>query len=435
MRATVADRLRSAVVEAEVPPPSVAVVAGPGCITPSDADVAGYDLGAGAWGPTQTLGDAPLDLHAFDDVADGLIVAFTTSGSTGKPKLAAHRGSNVVHHSRGVARLADLGPESRTLLPLPLAGVLSFRPAYAALAAGGALVLQPGFDAGHALDLMERHRVTHLTAADDIGSALHAAWTAQPRDLGAFRRFLFGDFYGRSREVAGWLESTTGGTAVGVFGSSEVFALLTFWPADEDREIRTGHAGGMPSSPETELRIVDPVTRRVLPAGESGELEVRGYAVVDAYLGDDGALMSANVDADGWFHTGDLCSLREDGALFYHCRMGDSLRLKGFLVEPVEIETVVADLPGVHMAKAVGVDGEGETRLVLFVTAETGHTLSAESIRQHCVERLAKYKVPEFVHVIDAMPTTRGANGTKIRAAALRELAAEFHPASAKRSS
>lgn len=151
---------------------------------------------------------------------------------------------------------------------------------------------------------------------------------------------------------------------------------------------------------------------------------MRGYAVVDAYLGDTGGeVMAANVDADGWFHSGDLCSLTPEGWLVYHCRMGDSLRLKGFLVEPAEIESVLAGIPEVGMVKAVGVQDEGSTRLVVFVTAAEGQSLDPEAVREYAVAHLARHKVPDAVHVLDAMPVTRGPNGTKIRAATLRELA------------
>lgn len=427
------DRLREALSQVDAPAPAVAVISPPGESVATTDIVAGHDLGSGAWAPAEVDLSGPLDLHALDGAPDTLSVAFTTSGSTGQPKLAAHRSSNVAHHARGVAALANLGPQSRTLLPLPLSGVLSFNPAYAALAAGGALVMQPAFDGAHALNLMERHAVTHMTAADDIGAAVKAAWEKEPRDLSAFERFLFGDFYGKSAEVAEWVETHTSGTAASIFGSSEVFALLTFWPASEGDEARLSIGGGQAASDATELRIIDPVTREVLPAGESGELEVRGYAVVDAYLGDDdGSLLAKNVDADGWFHTGDLCRLREDGALLYQCRMGDSLRLKGFLVEPIEIESVIAQLAEVAMVKAVGIQGDGETRLVAFVTAIPGSHLDGDSVRQYCLDRLARYKVPEYVNVIDEMPTTRGANGTKVRAAALRDLASELHSTPSK---
>ncbi|MFF0224173.1 AMP-binding protein [Streptomyces sp. NPDC004629] len=426
------DRLREGVRQAGVPAPSTAVITAPDQPPASSDAVAGYDLGAGAWPPREADLSAPLDPHALDGAPDALAVAFATSGSTGRPKLAAHLSSNVVHHARAVAAAAGLGPESRSLMPLPLSGVLAFSPAYACLAGGGALVMQPSFDGPHALALMERHGVTHLTSADDIGGRIKAAWEREPRNLSAFRRFLFGDFYGQSADIARWFEQRTDCTAMGIYGSSEVFGLLTFWrPADDAPGRWAG--GGRPPSPEAELRIVDPVSGQPLPTGQSGELQVRGYAVVDAYLGDsDGSVMAGNRSTDGWFRTGDLCHMCEDGSVVYQCRMGDSLRLKGFLVEPVEIESVIAQLPEVEMVKVVGLGGEGEMRPICFVVARAGSTVDADAVRRYCVEQLARYKVPEVVHVIDEMPTTRGANGTKIRAAALRELAAELDKAPTK---
>lgn len=419
------DRLREAAHEAGDVIPSVSVIVAPGRAPLADAELAAYDLGAGAWAPRAADLAAPLDLHALDEAPDGLAVAFTTSGSTGKPKLAAHLGSSVVHHCFAAAHAADLGPDSRTLVPLPLSGVLAFSPAYAALAVGGALVLQPAFDGSLAVELMERHRVTHLTAADDIGVRVMEAWAQLPRDLSAFRRFLFGDFYGRSAQVARWVETDTGGIARSIYGSSEVLALLTLWRGDDDPDAWVG--GGRASSPRAQLRIVDPGTGTEQPAGESGELQVRGYSVVDAYLGDtDGSHMQRTLGRDGWFRTGDLCHLREDGALVYQCRIGDAMRLKGFLVEPAEIEMVVAELFEVGMVKVVGLEGEGETRAICFVTAADGATVDPEAVRRHCLDRLARYKVPDVVHVVSEMPTTRGANGMKISAAELRVLATEL---------
>jgi fatty-acyl-CoA synthase len=123
-------------------------------------------------------------------------------------------------------------------------------------------------------------------------------------------------------------------------------------------------------------------------------------------------------------HSGDLGVQIDRGAFAYICRMGDALRLRGFLVDPTEIEIRLAAHPDVQTAKVVGIAGEdGATVAVGFVVAQTGCTADAATLRSWCAEGLARFKVPETVFVVDAMPTTSGTNGTKIRAATLREWA------------
>jgi fatty-acyl-CoA synthase len=171
------------------------------------------------------------------------------------------------------------------------------------------------------------------------------------------------------------------------------------------------------------VRVVDPVTEEDLPPGQKGELQFRGPNVVDAYLGDDSAATRA-FTADGWFHSGDLGTLVDDGVFAFVCRMGDALRLRGFLVDPAEIERRLAEHPDVVTARVVGIAGpDGGTRAIGFVVPEEGSAPEPASLREWCAETLARFKVPDAVHLIDAMPTTSGTNGTKIRAATLREWA------------
>jgi acyl-CoA synthetase (AMP-forming)/AMP-acid ligase II len=166
----------------------------------------------------------------------------------------------------------------------------------------------------------------------------------------------------------------------------------------------------------------------VLAAGREGELQFRGPNVVDAYLGDEDAARRA-FTADGWFRSGDLGVLLEEGAFTYICRMGDALRLRGFLVDPAEIELRLAAHPGVHTAKVVGVPGpDGATVAVGFATPDGPHPPTPDELRGWCAAELAAFKVPQVVHVIAEMPTTTGTNGTKIKAATLREWAATGVP-------
>ena len=410
-------RLRDAVARSTNPPPAVAVVAGPGA--PAVADPSASDVGGGAWAPGTPV-SVPPGIDRSD--LDALVVAFTTSGSTGMPKLAAHGAHGVLTHAVADAATIGIDEGDLVLCALPLSGVFGYNTAMAALAGGATCVLQPVFDADTVLDDMAHHGVTHVVGGDDLVLRLADAWKARPRDLSAWRWWGVADFQGRSRELAEWARDAFGTATAGVYGSSEVFALAAFWPHDEPAPGRwTG--GGRVVHDGIAVRVVDPVTEGELPPGQEGELQFRGPNVVDAYLGDESAATTA-FTADGWFHSGDLGTVVDEGVFAFVCRMGDALRLRGFLVDPAEIERRLAEHPDVFTARVVGIPGpDGGTRAIGFVVPEEGRAPEPASLRKWCAETLARFKVPDAVHLIDAMPTTSGTNGTKIRAATLREWA------------
>lgn len=418
-------RLRTAVSRASAPVPAVVPVPGPHRAGP--VDPAPYDLGGGAWSARDVA--TVVDAEPAFPVRDGsdLAVAFTTSGSTGRPKLAAHRESAVEGHARDDARGMGVRPGDVALCVLPLSGVFGFNTAMAALAGGGACLFEPTFDAAATLDDMAGHRVTHVVGGDDMISRLVDAWADHPVPLPALRWIGVADFIGRSLDVAHWAERF-GALTSGVYGSSEVFALTLFWPADETAP-RRWLGGGRPVSSAIEVRTADPASGAVVPPGEQGELQFRGPTVVDAYLGDPAAAARSFTE-DGWFRSGDLARIDADGGVEYVCRMGDVLRLSGFLVAPAEIEARLAEHEAVEVAKVVGLrDATGNNRAVAFVVLTGGRTADPEELRAWCAATLARFKVPARVHVIEEMPTTSGTNGSKIRAATLREWAEEHEGA------
>jgi acyl-CoA synthetase (AMP-forming)/AMP-acid ligase II len=405
---------RLTVAVSDGPAPAVAVIAGPGRRAPA-AD--GFDVGGGAWVPTRMDGPDPGPAHPALPA-----VVFSTSGSTGMPKLAAHSGAGVLQHAVADAATIPIRDGDPVLCVLPLSGVFGYNTAMATLAAGGVCVLEPVFDPDTVLDDMERLGVTHVVGGDDLVLRLAEAWKVRARDLSAWRWWGVADFQGRSRELAQWARISFGTNTSGVYGSSELFALTAHWPMSEPEPGRLV-GGGRVVHPGITVRVADPATGQVLPQGTVGELQFRGPNVVDRYLGAD---VPDAFTADGWFHSGDLGALIDEGAFSYVCRMGDALRLRGFLVDPTEIERRLTAHPEVHTAKVVGItDDDGATVAVGFVVPMPASRPDPAALRTWCAQELARFKVPDSVHVIDAMPTTSGTNGTKIRAVELRERAAQ----------
>src|SRR5690349_17977159 len=303
-------------------------------------------------------------------------------------------------------------PGDAVHLALPLCGVFGFSAAFGMLAAGGTCVLEPVFDAERMARDVAAHQVTHLVGGDDM---LGRLMPLHPPAWPACRRGAIADFGGRAGEVARWADER-GIALSGVYGSSELFALVSTWPAELPLAERVP-AGGAPVSPAIEVRVVDPETGAVCAAAETGELQFRGSPVTSGYLGGP----AVPVDRDGWFSSGDLGSTTADGFL-YRCRAGDALRLHGFLVEPAEIESFLLEQDGVDGAKVVGAAGVA----VAFVTLRPGAAVAGEELRERCRAALAAFKVPARVEVLAEFPVTTGTNGTKIRAAELRERAAEL---------
>jgi acyl-CoA synthetase (AMP-forming)/AMP-acid ligase II len=402
------------------PAPAVVPVPGPGGTGPEDP--AACDLGGGVW----TLAEQPDRVTPVPAEAGRLAVAFTTSGSTGMPKLAAHAESGVVTHARACATRIGMDESDVLIAALPFSGVFGFSASMAAIFAGSQLLLHPAFNERNLVHDIEQFRGSHYVGADDMLSRAASASKETGADLSSLSWVGIADYQGQSRDLAAWAAREFGTTTVGVYGSSEIFALATFWNPETDEERRFG-GGGYPASDAMEIRAADPFTGETLPVGREGELQFRGYNVVDAYLGDDGELRKANFTEDGWFRTGDLGSLCDDGGVVYACRMGDVLRLKGFMVHPAEIEHHLAAYPGVETAKVVGLTADnGEDQAVAFVTPTAdAENLDGEALRDWCRQELARFKVPTTVHVVDEMPTTAGTNGTKIRAATLRDWARE----------
>lgn len=371
---------------------------------------------------------------AFDDLlvdeavadlgggADDLLAVFTTSGTTSSPKLAAHTQGAVVQHSHNVARAFDLHPGDASAIALPLAGVFGFSAALGALAGGAACVLQPVFDARELAGWISDGRITHLYGADNMLSAVLGA-LVPAGSRSRWRNGAFASFSGGGVTLVREAEELAGVRLSGLYGASEVFALAARWSPDLSALDRA-RAGGVPVSPDIEVRAADPESGQLLGPGAPGELQFRGYNVCTEYYANPAAT-AASRTPDGWFRSGDLGTTLADGGFVFSSRLKDTLRLRGFLTDPAEIEEFLGTHESVRLAQVVGVPrvGEGDVA-VAFVQLEPGKRVAPEALLEHCRGRLANYKVPSLISVVDAFPMVAGPNGEKVQKTRLREQAA-----------
>jgi acyl-CoA synthetase (AMP-forming)/AMP-acid ligase II len=419
----VADARNDSPAEADHPfnAPIVAVWAVPGA--PDEPNAADYDLGSGAAVVPTAGTTASAQVDAVGPDTDSLSVAFTTSGSTGMPKLAAHREAAVITHSQHVAERVGFVPGDVLVEPLPYSGVFGFSAGMGALFGGAAVLLHPVFDEHELVSAWDHFGGSHFVGADDMLSRVRRVCEETGQRIGSWKWAGVADFQGMSADIAHWAATEFGTRTVGVYGSSEVFALTSFWPNDTAEELRYS-GGGRLTDPAYEYRIADPLSDQPVAEGSEGEIQLRGANVVDRYLGDQGE-GKKNFTADGWFQTGDLGRAQGPDAFEYVCRMGDVIRLRGFLVDPAEIELHLITHAEVELVKVVGRTGEsGAPEVVAFVQPVPGTNPDPAELRAYCKDRLATFKVPAEVRLVESMPVTAGTNGSKIKAAVLREWAA-----------
>ena len=166
----------------------------------------------------------------------------------------------------------------------------------------------------------------------------------------------------------------------------------------------------------------DPESGEILAPGEQGELELRGASMMKEYFGNPAATREAFTE-DGYLRSGDMGTTTDDGGFVFLSRMGDVLRLGGFLVAPAEIEACLATHVSVDGSQVVDVTTPEGPRAVGFVTLAAGAELDEDLLREHCRAGLARFKVPSRVFAVDEFPTTLSANGTKIQRTRLRDMA------------
>jgi fatty-acyl-CoA synthase len=348
---------------------------------------------------------------------------FTTSGTTNAPKFVMHRQGAIASHAQQVAR--DFGftvPETLSLSILPLCGVFGFNQTLATLAAGKPCVLVESYEIDEIARLIAHHRPTTLFGSDDMYARLldivpgdrpfpSVKWAG----YAAFNAAL--DRLPEQAEARGLL-------LCGLYGMSEVQALYARQPLDA-AVARRKLGGGVPTSPLAHVRVRDPESGALLGAGQPGALECAGPSLMVGYYGNDAA-SAETITSDGYVRTGDLAELDGEGGFTFLSRMGDVLRLSGFLVNPLEIETHIQSVPGISACQTIAVPRAEGVRAVSFVILAAGTALDEAGVIAHCRQSLANYKVPARVFAVPEFPVTPSPNGPKVQRAKLRQMAEEL---------
>jgi fatty-acyl-CoA synthase len=361
------------------------------CVTPtSEQGWTGFDeLRSDERAPPRALADAD-DVHRL----------MYTSGTTGRPKGVMITHANLAW--KNLAHLVEFGFTGDDLGlacgPLYHVGALDLTTT-SLIAAGATTVIHRSFDAAAVADELERSRVTTVWLAPAMVNALMALPDIEARDLSSVRLIINGGekmpipLIERIQRVfpSAWFADA--------YGLTETVSGDTF--LDRDSIVSKLGSVGRPCL-HLELQVWDEEGRPV-PAGERGEIVLRGPKVFKGYWRDPDA--TAKAFAGGWFHTGDIGVRDEDGYLFIVDRLKDMIVSGGENIAGSEIERVLYEHQAVLETAVVARPDErwGEVP-VAFVVLRPGHSATAEELLAHCREQLARFKVPKDVTFLEALP-------------------------------
>ncbi|MFI8832432.1 4-coumarate--CoA ligase family protein [Streptomyces afghaniensis] len=356
---------------------------------------------------------APEPQVAIDPAQDVAALPYS-SGTTGTPKGV------MLTHRQIATNLAQLnpaipaGPGDRVLAVLPFFHIYGLTALMnAPLRQGATVVVLPRFDLEQFLAAIQNHRITALYVAPPIVLALAKHPAVAQYDLSSLK-YVISAAAPLDARLASACSERLGLPPVGqAYGMTELSPGTHVVPLDAMSDAPPGTVGKLIAG--TEMRIVsldDP--GKDLPAGESGEILIRGPQVMKGYLGRPDAT-AAMIDTDGWLHTGDVGHVDTDGWLFVVDRVKELIKYKGFQVAPAELEALLLTHPAIADAAVIGVyDDDGNEIPHAYVVRRPDRTdLSEAEIMMYVAERVAPYKRIRHVTFIDGVP--RAASGKILR--------------------
>ncbi|MBW2295624.1 MAG: long-chain fatty acid--CoA ligase, partial [Deltaproteobacteria bacterium] len=330
--------------------------------------------------------------------ADPMMILYS-SGSTADPKGAVHSQGTIIRHSYNLLSTRDLRSEDRIWSPMPFFWVGGFVfSLLGSLHTGACILCEKAFDPEQTLLFLERERATIAAGWPHFGQALANHPTAKQRDLSALRAGNLPEFLPESIVPA---DPELRPNALGMTETCGPHTCVAEGPLPE--ALRGSHGVAVPG---VEHKIVDPNTGKTLPPGETGEICVRGYSLMQRLYKVE---REQTFDADGFYHTGDAGYFNPDGVLYFKGRLGDMIKTAGANVTPSEVEQVMNAFPEIAQSYVVGLpDAERGQLVVAAVTLESDCAADPQELRERIKRELSAYKVPRhiFISPEDELPFT-----------------------------
>ncbi|WP_323040037.1 class I adenylate-forming enzyme family protein [Gemmobacter sp.] len=365
--------------------------------------------GALGWEAFLAAGDAVTEaevLAELDQVQPGDIAyQLYTSGSTARPKGVLLMHGHLLENTWEIGRRMHFGPEDVVYMPLSLFwGMGCMNMLLGPWQHGAHIVLQHQFNADEGLDLIARHRCTVLAGTPNIIHAIFKHPRASDHDLSSMRKGTPIGTPDTSREII----TTAMPEGVRCYGLTETHGFCNVNDGSDPLDKRCTTEGRAMDG--WQVRIADPDTGRSLPPGELGEIRLKGRLMAGYYKNPQAT--AAAYDDDGWFCTGDLGFLDDQGYLSFKGRFKEMLKTGGINVAPAEVEEVLLTLPALEDAYVTGLPDPVQGEIVAAVLVlRPGCALTEDEVAEFCRARLAAYKRPRRMRFVSAAQVPLTATG------------------------
>jgi fatty-acyl-CoA synthase len=367
-----------------------------------DGDDWAHLLAGGQGVPASAVADRMAALDPFDPIN----IQYT-SGTTGYPKGATLSHRNILNNGHFVTETIRMTEADRLCIPVPFYHCFGMVMANLGCLTHGATMVVPGpaFEPGAVLRAVQEERCTILYGVPTMFIAIQNHPDFAATDLSTLRSGIMAGSICPVEVMKRCINEMNMAEVAIAYGMTETSPVSCQTRVDDDLDRRTATIGR--AAPHVEIKIVDPVSGAVLPRGEAGEFCTRGYSVMLGYW-DDPQKTADAIDEDGWMHTGDLAVMREDGYCVIVGRIKDMVIRGGENIYPREIEEFLYSHPDVEDVQVVGVPDAtyGEELCAWVRMRSAADPLTAETVRDFATGRLAHYKIPRYVLVVEEFPMT-----------------------------
>jgi fatty-acyl-CoA synthase len=329
-----------------------------------------------------------------------------TSGTTGLPKGAMLSHHNIVNNAQFIAAALRLSPQDRLCIPVPFYHCFGMVLANMACVVSGATMVVPAayFDPEATLRAIHEEKCTALHGVPTMFIAELNCPNFKDFDLSSLRTGIMSGSPCPIEVMRRVVKEMNCQELTIAYGQTEASPVITQTTTEDPIEVRVTTVGK--AMPHTEVKVINPLTGKIVLRGAAGELCTRGYLVMKGFYGNPEATRKA-IDADGWLHTGDLAVLDDRGYFKIVGRSKDMIIRGGENIYPREIEEFLFSCPSILDVQIVGVPDlkYGET-VAAWVKLKPGAALTLEDLKLFCKGKIAEYKIPRYLKVTDDFPMT-----------------------------
>ena len=350
-----------------------------------------------------TLIDKTLDVQLPEVIETDMADIIFTSGTTGKPKgvISSHLQNIKVFDYWST--YIGLNENDRYLIVNPFFHTFGYKAGWLAAVMRGVTAYPcPIFDADKIIQIINKEKISMLPGPPTLYQSILTSELVKTMDISSLRLGVTGAASIPIQLIKDMKETLGFETVITAYGLTESTGVVTMCTPDDDYETIATTSGC--AIADVEVKCVNHDNQEV-PAGEPGEILVRGYNITQGYFKNPEATQEA-IDIDGWLHTGDIGILDTNGYIKITDRSKDMFIVGGFNAYPAEIENILCDHPAISQAAVIGIEDErmGEVAKA-FVVLKPNQDLDADSLLQWSKDNMANYKVPREIEFVSELPT------------------------------